>query len=250
MKTNIKFIKFFSLTSFVAFIACYITSLITFEEAWINSNFLFSVFGGVFASFVVVLITEIKKYFVSKRTAEDCMYSNCVGLYTELTIQIKQLNMYLANKEELFPEAILEHRMPLLSSYNNALRFIDYTTICKKNVLFRRFATFVKEKVPEVEQHIGICSNLKIAVIQTQINYLNQGIQVYHLTASEPLVNIAAQKIKASAVAKRSVIDEFLKTMECFYPERFNWEAEKRSINQVSLDIQEMHKKNKDFFEN
>lgn len=94
LKTNIKFIKFFSITSVVAFIACYITSLVTFEEPWLNSNFLFSIFSGVFASFIVVLITEIKKYFDNKSMAENCIYDNCVGLYTELTGQIKQLNMY------------------------------------------------------------------------------------------------------------------------------------------------------------
>lgn len=132
MKTNIKFIKFFSITSVVAFIAFYITSLVTFEKPWLNSDFLFSVFSGIFASFIVVLITEIKKYFDNKSMAEDCIYDNCVGLYRELTVQIKQLNMYLENKAEQFPGAILDHRMPSLSSFNNTLRLIDYTTMRKK----------------------------------------------------------------------------------------------------------------------
>ena len=65
MKTNKKFIKFFSVASGITFAACYLTSLIEFEKAWINSNFLFSVSSGVFASFIVVLVTEIKKYFDS-----------------------------------------------------------------------------------------------------------------------------------------------------------------------------------------
>ena len=196
MKTNIKFIKFFSITSIVAFIACYITSLVAFEEPWLNSNFLFSIFSGVFASFIVVLITEIKKYFDNKSMAENCIYGNCVGLYTELTVQIKQLNMYLENKTELFPGAILEHRMPSLSSFNNTLRLIDYTTIRKKNALFHRFTSFVQQEVPKVEHHIGNCSNLQIAVNQTQINHLKQGVMTYSPTTADPLVNIAVQKIK------------------------------------------------------
>lgn len=249
MKTNIKFIKFFSFMSGIAFTACYIASLITFEKTWINSNFLFSVFSGVFASFVVVLITEIKKYFDNKSTAENCIYGNCVGLYTELTVQIKQLDMYLKNKKELLPGAILEHRMPSLSSYNNALRLIDYTTMRKKNALFYRFITFVQQETPKVEQHIGNCSNLHIAVNQTQINYLKQGISGYNPTSADPLVNIAAQKIKASAETQRVAIDGFLQTLVSFYPNRFNWDNEKASINQISFDIQEMDKKSKEFFE-
>lgn len=181
--------------------------------------------------------------------AEDCIYGNCVGMYIELTIQIKQLDMYLKNKEELLPGAILEHRMPSLASYNNGLRLIDYTTMRKKNALFHRFTTFVQQEVPKVEQHIGNCSNLQIAVNQTQIDYLKQGISGYNPTSSDPLVNIAAQKIKASAEAQRVAIDGFLQTLVSFYSNRFNWENEKASINQVSYDIQEMHKKNKEFFE-
>lgn len=249
MKTNIKFIKFFSITSGIAFVACYIASLITFEKKWINSNFLFSVFSGVFASFIVVLITEIKKYFDNKSMAENCIYGNCVGLYTELTGQIKQLDMYLKNKEELLPGAILEHRMPSLASYNNGLRIVDYTTMRKENALFHRFIIFVQQEVPKVEQHLVTCTNLQIAVNQTQINYLKQGISGYNPTSADPLVNIAVQKIKASAEAQRVAIDGFLQTLVSFYPNRFNWENEKASINQVSYDIQEMHKKNKEFFE-
>ena len=249
MKTNIKFIKFFSITSGIAFFACYIASLITFEKTWINSNFVFSVFSGVFASFIVMLITEIKKYFDNKSMAENYIYGNCVGLYTELTGQIKQLDMYLKNKEELLPGAILEHRMPSLASYNNGLRVIDYTTMRKKNALFHRFTTFVQQEVPKVEQHLVNCNNLQIAVNQTQINYLKQGISGYNPTSADPLVNIAVQKIKASAEAQRVAIDGFLQMLVSVYPNRFNWENEKASINQVSYDMQEMHKKNKEFFE-
>ena len=249
MKTNIKFIKFFSITSGVALVACYIASLFTFEKPWVNSNFLFSVFSGVFASFIVVLITEIKKYFDNKSMAENCIYGNCVGLYTELTGQIKQLDMYLKNKEELLPGAFLEHRMLSLASYNNGLRLIDYTTMRKKNALFHRFTTFVQQEVPKVEQHLVNCNNLQIAVNQTQIDYLKQGISGYNPTSADPLVNIAAQKIKASAEAQRVAIDGFIQTLVSFYPNRFNWENEKASINQVSYDIQEMHKKIKEFFE-
>ena len=249
MKTNIKFIKFFSITSGVTFVACYIASLFTFEKPWVNSNFLFSVFSGVFASFIVVLITEIKKYFDNKSMTENCIYGNCVGLYIELTGQIKQLDMYLKNKEELLPGAILEHRMPSLASYNNGLRLIDYTTMRKKNALFHLFTTFVQQEVPKVEQHLINCNNLQIAVNQTQINYLKQGISGYNPTSADPLVNIAVQKIKASAEAQRVAIDGFLQTLVSFYPNRFNWENEKASINQVCYDIQEMQKNNKEFFE-
>ena len=250
MKENLKFIKFFSITSVIAFICCYITNLVTFDSTLVNSGFLFSIFSGVFASFVVVLITEIKKYFDSKHMAENCIYVNCAGLYTELTVQIKQLDMYIKNKAELFPGAILEKRMPALASYNNALRFIDYTTMRKNATLSLRFSAFIQQEIPNIDRHIGNCNNLPIAVAQTQVNQLKQGISGYNPTAADPLVNTAAQKIKASAEARRVAVDGFLQTLVSLYPDRFNWDREKESINQVSFDIQEMHQNSKEFFEN
>lgn len=250
MKENLKFIKFFSITSVIAFICCYITNLVTFDSTLVNSGFLFSIFSGVFASFVVVLITEIKKYFDSKHMAENCIYVNCAGLYTELTVQIKQLDMYIKNKAELFPGAILEKRMPALASYNNALRFIDYTTMRKNATLSLRFSAFIQQEIPNIDRHIGNCNNLPIAVAQTQVNQLKQGISGYNPTAADPLVNTAAQKIKASAEARRVAVDGFLQTQVSLYPNRFNWDREKEAINQVSFDIQEMHQNSKEFFEN
>lgn len=250
MKENLKFIKFFSITSVIAFVCCYITNLVTFNSTWVNSSFLFSIFSGVFASFIVVLITEFKKCFDSKHMAENYIYANCVGLYTELTFQIKQLDMYIKNKTELFPGAILEQRMPALASYNNALRFIDYTTMKKKATLPLRFSVFIQQEIPNIDRHIGNCSNLQIAVAQTQIYYLKQGVAGYNPTTADPLVNTAAQKIKASAEARRIAVDGFLQTMVSLYPNRFNWDKEKDAINQVSFDIQEMHQNRKEFFEN
>ena len=182
--------------------------------------------------------------------AENYMYANCVGLYTELTVQIKQLDMYIKNKTELFPGAILEQRMPALASYNNALRFIDYTTMKKKATLPLRFSVFIQQEIPNIDRHIGNCSNLQIAVAQTQIYYLKQGVAGYNPTTADPLVNTVAQKIKASAEARRIAVDGFLQTMVSLYPNRFNWDKEKDAINQVSFDIQEMHQNRKEFFEN
>ena len=250
MKENLKFIKFFSIASLITFICCYITALVAFDFTWLNNSFLFSIFSGVFASFIVVLITEIKKYIDNKRMSENSIYANCIGLYTELTVQIKQLDMYINNKTELFPGAILERRMPTLTSYTNALRFIDYTTIKKKSRFSLRFSAFIQQEIPNIDCHIANCGNLQIAVIQTQINYLKQGVSGHNPTAADPLVNTAAQKIKASAEARRTAVSEFLQTMVSSYPNRFNWNKEKEGIDKVHFDIQEMQKNREKFFEN
>ena len=113
-----------------------------------------------------------------------------------------------------------------------------------------RFSAFIQQEIPNIDRHIGNCNNLPIAVAQTQVNQLKQGISGYNSTAADPLVNTAAQKIKASAEARRVAVDGFLQTLVSLYPNRFNWDREKEAINQVSFDIQEMHQNSKEFFEN
>ena len=181
--------------------------------------------------------------------AEDAIYGNCVGLYVELTSQIKTLDMYLKAKNELIPKGTLEHRMSLLAGYNNQLRFIDYTTAVKRGVLFKRFWGFIQEENPKIEKHIGICSNLQIAINQTQINHLEKGISSYNPTVEDHLVKTAVQKIKASAEARRVAVDGFLQTMVSVYPNRFNWSNEKAAIDSINLDVQEMNKNTNEFFE-
>lgn len=248
MKNNVLFIKFFSIASVITLVVSYLINRWAFQTRWIDSGFLFSIFSGIFASFIVVLITEIKKYFVNKHLTEDSIYANCVGLYTELTAQIKALDMYLKSPAEVLPGALLEHRMPILASFNNALRFIDYTTLKKDNPITKQFFDFVHSRCPEIDQHIILCGNLQIAVTQTQLNKLKQGNFGYLPTAQDPLVLTAAEKIMASAEMQRTEVKKFLQAMVRQYPNRFNWKKEEESINNVNLDLSEMHKKQEAFF--
>lgn len=248
MKNNVLFIKFFSIASVITLVVSYLINLWAFQTRWINSSFLFSIFSGIFASFIVVLITEIKKYFVNKHLTEDSIYANCVGLYTELTAQIKALDMYLKSPTEVLPGALLEHRMPILASFNNALRFIDYTTLKKDNPMSKHFFNFVQLRCPDIEEHIILCGNLQIAVTQTQLNKMKQDIFGYLPTAQDPLVLTSVEKIRASAEIQRTEVKKFLQAMVCQYPNRFNWEKEEASINKVNLDLSEMHKRKDAFF--
>lgn len=243
METNIKFIKFFSIASGITFIICYITSVITFEEPWLNNNFLFSIFSGIFASFIVVLITEIKKYFDNKNIAENYIYNNCVVLYTELSLQIKQMDMYLKNKEELLPENILDNRMPVILSHNSALSSIDYTLIKKSNVFFRRFKTFIQQDVFKISEYIIACNDLHLAMNQVKMNYVSERKSSCNPRTADDLVNLVLRKIKAQAEARAVALDSFLCTMSSCFPNRFEWEKDKTVIDAVSFDIQYLHKK-------
>ena len=61
-----------------------------------NNDFLVVAFGGLFGSFGVTLLAEIKKYFVNKRDSEIKLYSTFLALYSELVVEVKNAEYFLS----------------------------------------------------------------------------------------------------------------------------------------------------------
>ncbi len=250
MKTNIIFIKFFSTASIITLVLSLVSYIIKFDFKWISDEFLFTMLSGIFVSFLVVLISEIKHYYVNKRATEDVIYNTCVGVYIELTGQIRLIEMYLNDKTAAVHGATLENRLPFLTGYSNSLRSIDYTTFDKRNAISIRYHTYVNSEFPSLSTHIGMCNYLPIAVNQSNIQYLQRGYQPPILTSAEPLINTALQKIKANAVARRTAAEGMIESLVSFYPQRFPWESDKMHINAMYMDTQQMNREHDAFFQN
>lgn len=81
MSTNLKIIKFTAIVSGISFLATFVIRLNIsygcFDIKWLSNEFLLTIFGGVFASTLVVLICEIHKYLLNKTQAENVMYKQC-----------------------------------------------------------------------------------------------------------------------------------------------------------------------------
>ena len=75
MSSNLKTMKLTAILSggflIVTFIICLNKSYEWFSIKWLSNDFLLTVFGGLFASTLVVLICEWQKYFFNKRSVED-----------------------------------------------------------------------------------------------------------------------------------------------------------------------------------
>lgn len=84
MSTNLKIIKFTAIVSGVSFLATFVICLNIsygrFDIKWLSNEFLLTIFGGVFASTLVVLICETHKYFLNKTQAENAMYNCCTEM--------------------------------------------------------------------------------------------------------------------------------------------------------------------------
>ena len=78
METSVKIIKFTTVMSGIFMILTYGVSLnvayLWFDIEWLSNNFLLTIFGGIFASMLVVLICEVHKYLLLKREAENQIF--------------------------------------------------------------------------------------------------------------------------------------------------------------------------------
>ena len=108
MNTSIKVIKFTTKAAIVLAAITYLISLNIafgwFDIKWCSNNFLFTVFGGAFASTLVVLICELQKYQQCKRDTIDFAFNQIGSIYAWLkvmTYNLKRFDMPLTHHLKL-----------------------------------------------------------------------------------------------------------------------------------------------------
>ena len=80
MRESIKVIIWCSIVSIVFLILTYAVTVnaeahfVVLDSVWISNNFLITLFGGIFASMLVVLLCEIQKYLSSKSRTEQYLF--------------------------------------------------------------------------------------------------------------------------------------------------------------------------------
>ena len=243
MDTNIKFIKFFSIASVITFIICYILYLFPFEKSWLSTSFLTSIFSGIFASFLVVLITELKKYFVNKKAAENQIYWTCLHMYTELVAEIQLIDTFLDDTNAIVPEKVLSNRMPNIQYFINQLHCTNYVTINKHNKFFLQFQNFETSNIYRIQNYVNNSFSLDIAIKKEKIFYLQNGSH-QNPTAQNSLVNEALKNIKVEANTCKTITNDFLDIITSFFPKQFDWKANKEEIDKMGTYSENKNVKN------
>ncbi|MBQ3841840.1 MAG: hypothetical protein II820_04010 [Ruminiclostridium sp.] len=246
MSENIKNIKWFSIITAFFLVLTYIFSIVEFKYDFISSNFLFTAFGGVFASFCVVLIMEIIKYRITKKTVEDSIYQNLVMLYKYFVYELQNSKVYKDNKMESVPENLYTAKEQLFVSICNYIRFLDYCSICK-SVLFKEISRFKNEEIPCLDMHINKAGYLRIAILQTKINNNTPNCQP---TYSDIMVSNVINKMMSDAEIRSKAIDGLLNIFESSFPKRYNWKNDKKIANAISVTLESLNTTTADFLIN
>ena len=112
MRGSIETIKFTFILSLLFGIITYLvtvnieTNFFILNTIWISNNFVLTVCGGIVASFLVVLLSEIQKYLSTKSSSESYLFYHAVYLYSALFLMQQNILDYAKNSNKAIPENV------------------------------------------------------------------------------------------------------------------------------------------------
>lgn len=237
MSENRKFIVFFSWITALLFILTYFFSVITFSYQFLSSDFLEIVFGGLFASFGVMLLAEIKKYHINRRNTENTLYFTLLNLYAELVIEAKSADVYLKNLDSMVPDSLFSDRATVINSYIFSLRGIDYNPF-RENGISKQWNEFRAKEFQCLDCHVIDCrTKLFLAINNEKLRALDQQITNYNPIARDHDVNITLNKIKANATERVRAIERVQDAFSATYENRYHWEQERTSLQSLEIGL-------------
>ena len=248
MSQNKKFIAFFSAMTACFLLLTYIFSIFNFKCDYMNNDFLVVAFGGLFGSFGVTLLAEIKKYFVNKRESEINLYSTLLALYSELVVEAKNAEYYLC-ETNIVPDNLFSGRSSYIQSYANMLQTIDYSTFCE-NSFSISWKDYKDKEISELNNHVILCqSRLSLAINNEKLLMLEKGIINYTPRSNDKYVNITLRKMIINAKERIGAIERIMNTLDKTYPNKYRWNLQKDRINNITVGNPLENKEIKDFFE-
>lgn len=248
MRSNIETIKFTGLFCLVLAALTYVVTLnveIGFFQpnwSWMSNNFVLTVCGGAFASFLVVMLCEVQKYRSNKLSCENFLYIQAMYLYSVLYFLDRNIDEYITTPDKPVPDNLVDERMMMIRSQSMAIRSVDYITFRKTNALVTAHKNFCTNGLAKADSIIGSGNYLKMAIIQTQIKNLEETHSKGTVTSADKLVaqTLAALKNQISPVL--SDVSTYLGIINQHCNGRYDWEEQKAKIHDSYISLFEAGK--------
>lgn len=237
-KGNIIFTGIISIILLVTtYMFCLAKAYEWFDIKVLSNDFLIAVFGGAFASSLVVFLNEIFSFHQYKRNMEDHLYSNALFIFVNAIVARNTLNNLLEEPHKPVIENIIENQKFIMLSSLRAICSIDYTTFCKKQNLFRKLQE-LKSKYYDYEKIITNITYLDLAINETKLCESQKGINIgVQINASYDLIKRTIEAVKVDIETIIGVCEELMQMIG--YSERYLWKENKKKImkqDSISLD--------------
>lgn len=232
MRVSVKTIKFTAIASVVLLILTYLISVnaeahfINLKTAWLTDSFLMTLFGGAFASMLVVLLCEIHRYSVEKHAAEDAMFYNAMYLYDELYMLKMNIKDFQDAPDKGIHEKMAEGRAAKIQNIAWALERIEYCTLRNNNILFQKNSAFIAG-LDTVIRPVFLGSNfLQQSVLLVKIENVKSHCEKPVTSADQPVRDVLAAEQQKLTVAL-DYVDSFLTVVDSVCSNRYNWSEKK-----------------------
>lgn len=232
MNESVRVIRWLVSLSIFSLILTYVVSvnselgLLCLNSPYISNNFVFSIFGGVFASIVVMLACEIRKYIDLKINIRNMIYSQFAFMYGQLRITYDNINFYLDTPSEIVPSNLFHFSIENIKNSINNLNNLDYTLLYRKDKISNVIEDFKLNKQQILNEYLTDCINFDIALRTDSIN--NKSARV---TSASPKTKVVLQILKASEKTMMEYIDNYLQSIDSQCKNKYEWNNTKNDID-------------------
>lgn len=224
MRGNVKTIKLAAwLSEAFAVITYFISikgSLGVYELKWLPDVFLLAVFGGAFASMLVVLICEISKYYQNRESAETYLFSHLYYLYGRLHVISKNVDFLLAHKDNLHKD-FLTQLIANAEAEMNAIYYADYAPFTKGNAVLAVKTRYNSKIFPVVQQFLQNCGMFETAVLTDKLNESQKKLGLEH--GENNNAQLVLEKLCVQIQEPISLLDEALTEIDRLCNGRYQW---------------------------
>lgn len=224
MRGNVKTIK---LTAWLSAILAVITYFISIkgtlgmnELKWLPDVFLLAVFGGAFASMLVVLICEISKYYQNRESAETYLFSHLYYLYGQLQVIFKNVNFLVRHKESIHKNAITQ-LIANAEAEMNAIYYADYAPFTKGNTVLAAKLSYNNKTFPAIQEFLQNCRMFEIAVLTDELNANKKKLGID--SGADNNTPIVLEKLCERIQEPLSLLDELLIEIDLACNGRYHW---------------------------
>lgn len=248
MRSNIETIKFTGIFCLLFAVLTYIVTLnieVCFFQPnwiWMSNNFVLTVCGGAFASFLVVMLCEVHKYISNKLSCENFLFVQTMYLYIALYLMSKNMDEYITNKNEIVPDNLIDERIVMIRSQVMAIRSVDYITFRKNDSLVAAHKNFCANGLAKVDSIIESGNYLKMAIIQTQIKNVEETYSRGTITSADKLVAQTLAAFKNQILPVLSNVSNYLEIINKHCNGRYDWEGQKTKIHENYVSLFEARK--------
>lgn len=200
---------------------------------WLPDDFLFAIFGGAFASMLVVLICEISKYFENRENTETFIFSHLYYLYGQLQIILKNIDFLATNTGQIHKDA-LKQLIYNSETEMNTLYYADYAPYKTSNPILAEKVKYNGMVFPVIQRFLQNCRMFEMATLNDSIIINERGLGVDD--GLDENTQLVLMKLSKDIQKPLTLLDEMLTRIDQLCDGRYNWKQKRDKMLKVLPD--------------